>query len=183
MPDWEGLWSYVHADDLADGERISKLARDVGDQFEMLTGETIEIFLDKDALQWGDEWRERIDDALSSIAFFVAVLSPRYFKRPECRRELNFFARRATDLGVKELVLPLLYVDVPGIHDDDVVDELVALVRTFQWEDWRDVRFLDVASEGYRRGVTRLAARLVDANTKAEGVANRGVCCRRGLAT
>lgn len=168
MTEWQGLWSYVHPDDQADGGRVSRLARDVTDQFQMLTGEKINLFLDADALKWGEDWRAKIDDSLSSIAFFIAVLTPRYFMSAECRRELQFFARRATSLGIKELVLPLLYVDVPRIHDASSPDDLMALVRTFHWEDWRDLRFMDTASEGYRRGVARLAARLVDANKQAE---------------
>jgi hypothetical protein len=35
----QGFWSYVHADDEAEGNRISRLARDVASQFELLTGE------------------------------------------------------------------------------------------------------------------------------------------------
>lgn len=122
MANSQGFWSYVHADDRAEGERISRLARDVAGQFEMLTGE----------------------------------------------RELQFFARRATRLGIKELVLPLLYVDVPSLHDETDTDDLVGLVRTFQWEDWRELRFVDVSAEGYRKGVARLAARLVEANRQLE---------------
>lgn len=164
----QGFWSYVHADDRADGKRISRLARDVVDQFQMLTGEAISLFLDKDALAWGEDWRDKIDSSLSSIAFFIPVLTPRFFMSPECRRELQFFARRASDLGIKELILPLLYVDFSAIHDETTEDDLIKLVRTFQWEDWRELRFLDVASEGYRRGVARLATRLVEANKHAE---------------
>jgi len=44
----KGFWSYVHADDAADGGRVSLLARDVAAQFEMLTGEKIDLFLDRD---------------------------------------------------------------------------------------------------------------------------------------
>ena len=133
-----------------------------------MTGETISLFLDKDAIHWGEDWRDKIDSNLASVAFFIPVMTPRYFMSPECRRELQFFARRATDLGIKDLILPLLYVDVPSLHDETVTDDLIALVRTFQWEDWRDLRFFDVTSEGYRRGVGRLATRLVEANRHAE---------------
>jgi hypothetical protein len=35
----QGFWSYVHADDEAEGSRISRLARDVAGQFQILTGE------------------------------------------------------------------------------------------------------------------------------------------------
>jgi hypothetical protein len=41
VADLKGFWSYVHADDDADGGRVSRLAQDVVEQFEMLTGETI----------------------------------------------------------------------------------------------------------------------------------------------
>lgn len=172
MTTLQGFWSYVHADDQADGERVSRLARDVVDQFQMLTGETISLFLDKDSLSWGDDWHEKIDSSLSSIAFFIPVMTPRYFMSPQCRRELQFFARRAGELGIKELILPLLYVDVSALHDDGIDDELIKLVRTFQWEDWRELRFSDIASEAYRRGISRLAARLVDANQQAEKTAH-----------
>lgn len=164
----QGFWSYVHDDDRADGERISCLARDAVDQFQMLTGEEISLFLDKDALAWGEDWRAEIDSNLSSVAFFIPVMTPRYFMSPECRRELQFFARRASEIGIKELILPLLYVDCPALHDENTKDDLIKLVCTFQWEDWRELRFLEIESEGYRRGVTRLARRLVDANRHAE---------------
>jgi DNA repair ATPase RecN len=80
----------------------------------------------------------------------------------------QFFARRAKNLGIEELVLPLLYVDVLSLHEDTPSDDLVALVKTFQWVDWLDLRFSDVGSSDYRRGVVRLAQRLVEANRKAE---------------
>ena len=163
----QGFWSYVHRDDEADGGRIVRLANDLVAQYEMFTGETISLLFDKDLLKWGDNWRDKIDDSLASVAFFIPVMTPRYFMSSECRRELQFFARRADRLGIKELVLPLLYVDVPAL-DDSIQDDLITLMRTFQREDWRQRRYLDVASEGYRRGVADLARRLVAANKHAE---------------
>lgn len=83
---------------------------------------------------------------------------------PECRRELQFFVRKATKLGMKDLVLPLLYVDVPELNSDQSTDDLVNLVREFQWVDWRDLRFSDRTSEPYRRAVVRLVTRLIEVN-------------------
>jgi len=168
MNRFHGFWSYVHRDDDADHGRISRLAQDVAAEYEMMTGDSIELFLDKNALDWGDSWREKIDESLASVAFFIPVMTPRYFMSAECRRELQFFARRADDLGIKELVLPLHYVDVPDLRNDSAPDDLMRIVRGFQWEDWRDLRFSDVATESYRRGVTSLASRLVEANRHAE---------------
>lgn len=89
----QGFWSYVHADDEAEGNRISRLARDVAAQFQMLIGEPLDLRLDRDAIKWGEVWRDKIDLSLASVAFFIPVMTPRYFMSAECRRELQFFAR------------------------------------------------------------------------------------------
>ncbi len=182
MPNSHGFWSYVHDDDEAEGGRIARLANDVAAQFKMLTGEPLALFLDKDALEWGDKWREVVDSNLASVAFFIPVLTPRYFMSAECRRELQMFARKATNVGIKELILPLLYVSVPALADDAGTDDLVAMVRTFQWEDWRELRFADPASEGYRRAVAGLAERLVNANRQAERTETAPVVSQKQVA-
>lgn len=69
-------------------------------------------------------------------------------------------------------MLPLLYVDVSSLHDETDADDLVVLVRTFQREDWTDLRFKSVTSERYRRAVARLATVLIEANRNAEQVRN-----------
>lgn len=144
------------------------MARDLGAQYELLTGEKLELFLDRDTLAWGDEWQQQIDESLASVAFFVPVLTPRYFRSAECRRELQAFARKAKKLGVTELLMPLVYVDVLELHSEVAVDEVVNLVRGFQWQDWTDLRFKARRSEAYRRAVAVLAQRLVDANSALE---------------
>jgi hypothetical protein len=164
MADSEGFWSYVHDDDEAEGGRITRLARDVTAQYEMISGEKISLFLDRDILSWGDNWREKIDHSLETTAFFVAVLTPRYFTSSECRRELRTFVRGAEQIGIKTLVLPLVYLDIPGLNEDAPQDDAVSLVKTFQWADWRQLRFADPSSGEYRKAVAELAQRLVDAN-------------------
>jgi hypothetical protein len=164
----EGFWSYVHADDDAEGGRITRLARDLTDQYELLTGESISLFLDRDSLEWGDDWEGKIDASLGSLAFFIPVLTPRYFLSPQCRRELNSFIRSADRLGLTELLMPILYAEVPGLAADSHPDDLMALVRRFQWQDWRDLRFADPESSEYRRSVADLATRLMNANRATE---------------
>jgi hypothetical protein len=166
MPARVGFWSHVHADDVAEGGRIRQLASDLREQYALISGESIDIFVDYDALAWGDNWREQIDSSLASILFFVAVITPRYSLSAECRRELQEFARGAERLGVRELVLPLVYVNVPALQEESPTDEAVALVKAYQWVDWRDLRFEDVTSGAYRRAVANLAQRLVDANQR-----------------
>lgn len=168
MTSSSGFWSYVHKDDDAEGGRIVRLVHDVVAQYEMLTNDTIQLFLDRDDMEWGDEWQAKVDGSLASVAFFVPILTPRYFASAACRGELNTFARRATDLGVGQLLMPILYMDFPGIDDETPTDDLVALVRRFQWVDWRELRWAEPDSADYRRAVALLAKRLVDANKAAE---------------
>lgn len=89
---------------------------------------------------------------------------------PECRRELQLFLQRATELGIEGLILPVHYINVPALQDETIEDELIKLLCTIQWEDWRELRFSDVTSSEYRRNVARLAEKLVEANKHAEEV-------------
>jgi hypothetical protein len=52
MPARVGFWSYVHADDVAEGGRIRKLANDLKEQYELISGDPIDIFIDQQALAW-----------------------------------------------------------------------------------------------------------------------------------
>lgn len=168
MAELSGFWSYVRADDDAEGGRICRLANDIVTEYEMQTGEEIFLFTDKVDIHWGEDWQKKIDENLTFSAFFIPVITPRYFKSVECRRELQVFARKAIDLGIKELILPLLYIDVPSFDEANSSEELTKLIKEFQWEDWRELRFEEPHSKDYRKGVAQLAERLVHANEKAD---------------
>jgi hypothetical protein len=161
-----GFWSYVHADDEAEINRISKLARDISEQVEMITCEKLSLFLDKDDLEWGDQWRNKLDLNITTLAFFIPILTPRYFASPECRREYQHFLDNATNLGIHDFVLPLLYVDVPQLHTEKPEDELIAFTKDYQWEDWREIRFAEPDSREYRKAVSSLAAKIADTYLK-----------------
>jgi hypothetical protein len=155
-----GFWSYAHEDDEQDGGGICALAKAVKAEFSLLTGEELILFVDHD-LQWGEEWRARIDEALSSTTFFIPVITPRYFAREECRRELLTFAGHAKSLGRSDLLLSIYYVQVPGFDNDaSSDDEAVALVASMQWDDWRELRLEGQDSPAYRKRVNQLARRL-----------------------
>jgi hypothetical protein len=109
--------SYSHEDDEKARGGIVALARLIGDEYSLLTGDELHLFVDKD-IKWGEAWRERIDNALVATTFFVPVVTPRYFTREECLRELFEFAERAKGLGVDDLICPILYAPVEGLAAD-----------------------------------------------------------------
>jgi hypothetical protein len=162
MPDEvaAGFWSYAHDDNKLDGGAILELARLIKEEYDLLSGEPLELFVDRDSIAWGEEWRERVDSSLAQTTFFIPIITPRYFKRPECRRELLEFLAKARSLGVEELLLPILYIEIDDLSAENT-DEVVALVAKTQYADWRTYRLIEPNSREYRTAVNALAHRLL----------------------
>jgi hypothetical protein len=168
------FWSYVHDDDEAEGGRITELARDLQRQYGLLTGGALELFLDRDALRWGDDWRERIAEALSAATFFIPIMTPRYFDSVECRREVIRFGREAGRLGVESLVLPVLYVPVPDLEEEEPADEALLLLKPYHYENWTTLRFED-------RGSGRIEGRWLDLRSGSRTPCRLSACLLRSL--
>ena len=175
MAEPAGFWSYARQDDQQTRGRIRQLAEDIRNEYSLITGDELQLFIDRET-KWGEEWRRRIDDALSETTFFIPVVTPRYFKRPECRKELLQFSGHAQSLGREELLLPIYYIDVPELNQagENSDDEAVALVARMQREDWRALRVAGRDSPEYVKKVADLATRLAEvsadiATTEAAG--------------
>jgi hypothetical protein len=126
-----------------------------------LSGEPLELFVDCDSIAWGQEWQKRINSSLIQTTFFIPIISSRYFKRPECRRELLEFSAKVTSLGAAELLLPIIYIETQDLSVESQ-DEAVALVARTQYEDWHNIRLLEPNSREYRTAVNKLASRLLE---------------------
>ncbi|MET8169322.1 toll/interleukin-1 receptor domain-containing protein [Streptomyces sp. NPDC005329] len=157
-----GFWSYTHRDDEIEEGRIRRLAIKIANEFEGVTADEFDVFIDKKDIRWGDEWRKRIDSALAGSTFFMPVITPRFLKSEECRREILTFVGHAKSLGLEELLLPILYFDVPQLQEQNPSDEVVALVAERQYVDWTKLRLEREDSPDYRKEVNRLAVRLVE---------------------
>ena len=68
--------SYAHADNEREGGRILRLGELIRNEFETLTGSTIEIFTDKAEILWGHDFRRRLNEAMQETTFFIPVLTP-----------------------------------------------------------------------------------------------------------
>lgn len=158
-----GFWSYVRQDDEGDHGRIVALADDLREQFRLLTAEKLELFVDRESIQWGEAWKERIDTAIAGTTFFIAVITPSYFRSAECRRELLKFAREAERLGLGQLLMSVYWVRVSELDDnpEESSDEAVRFVAKYNLEDLREARLEDRDSAAYRKAVAKLAEELV----------------------
>ncbi|MEV7758737.1 toll/interleukin-1 receptor domain-containing protein [Microbacterium sp. NPDC089180] len=161
------FWSYAHADNQAERGRVLALANHIRDEYALITGDDLDVFVDRKAISWGDRWREVIDEALLGSTAFVSVVTPRYVRSEECRREFVEFRSHAESLGVGSLVLPVLYADVPALAEDST-DELMAIVAKTQYVNWQSLRLAHVDSEVYRQAVHDLALRIRDIMSEAQ---------------
>lgn len=68
----------------------------------------ISIFYDKEALEWGDKWKERILNGTKKAEFAIIVISENFFDREWTERELSEFLNRQNRNGQK-LILPIVH--------------------------------------------------------------------------
>ena len=68
----------------------------------------IEIFYDKDTIDWGDKWKTKIYEGLEKSEFAIIVISENFFDREWTELELKTLLERQNDEGQK-LILPILH--------------------------------------------------------------------------
>lgn len=156
------FWSYVQKDNDGDHGRILALSEDLRERYRIQTGDDLELFVDREDVEWGAAWKRRIDTAISGTTFFIPVITPSYFKSQACREEILTFARTAERLGLGALVMSVYWVDVSELEDDpeNSSDDVIRIVAKYNWEDLREESLEERGSAPYRKAVARLAAEL-----------------------
>ena len=156
-----GFLSYVREDDVGDGGRITKLRRRLAAEIRMQTGEAFSIFQDRDDIFVGEQWRSRIENSIDETSLLVAIITPSFLKRENCRAEIRLFVDREERLGRDDLIIPILYIGTPGL--DNTADEMASLLASRQYFDWTDLRFEDFESNKVRRKMANLALQVIEA--------------------
>lgn len=164
-----GFWSYVHADDTSENGRILRLSELIKEQYALLTGVDLKIFVDRD-IEWGQEWKRRIDESLQVTTFFIPILTPRYFLSEACRKEFLDFVGAAKALGVSEYLLSLVYVSIADLKPESV-DVVKSTAASMQYINWNEVRNLDETDARFRAMVEKVVQTLIKISTKVDGLA------------
>ncbi len=101
----------------------------------------ISIFYDKESLEWGDNWKERILNGTKKAEFAIIVISENFFDREWTERELSEFLNRQNRNGQK-LILPIVHnitmqqlqekypnvADIQAINSKDYTCDQIALL-------------------------------------------------------
>ena len=73
-------------------------------------------FFDQRTLERGDEWEEKIFDAVNESSALVALYSPSFFQSETCRREVSAFLARQKARDEKAagpaVILPIEWVPI-----------------------------------------------------------------------
>lgn len=79
----------------------------VEDLYKSLNKLGVQIFYDKESLEWGDNWKEKILNGVKKAEFAIIVISENFFGREWTEKELTEFLTRQNRNGQK-IILPIL---------------------------------------------------------------------------
>jgi len=166
--------SYAHRDD-NDG-RLTKLRERLAYEVSVRTGEDFEIFQDRRDIQWGQDWKLRIEESLDEVTFLIAIVTPSFFNSTNCRDELQRFLDREKKLGRDDLILPIYYIDSPLMNEPArrKHDELAQALNAHQYADWRQLRGAPWSSPKVREMLEWLATQLFDALERVQDMGTFG---------
>lgn len=134
--------SYVRSDDQHEGGRITKFRERLEGEVRMQTGRPFAIFQDRNDIQWGQQWEERISQSLADVTFLIPIITPSFFESPACLNEFKTFLLREKTLGLDRLILPVIYTDCDQLESEKTGEDAVAdIIKKRNWTDWRALRF------------------------------------------
>jgi parallel beta-helix repeat protein len=155
--------SYVRLDDQHENGRLSEFCQRLSGEVRLQTGETFHIFQDRNDIRWGEQWQQRIEESLDAVTFLIPMLTPGFFRSPPCRSEFEHFLNRENQLGRRDLILPVYYVNCPVLNDEArrESDLLAKTIGGRQYADWRELRFEPFTSPQVGKTIARLAEQIV----------------------
>lgn len=105
------FFSYARHDDGATNGLLSRIRLRLETEVRAFAGDDeLEVFQDTDDLEPGDIWEKKLRDAIDESAFFIPVLTPYYYNRPSCRRELEAWLINYRTPNLRKRILPIDFV-------------------------------------------------------------------------
>lgn len=158
--------SYRHSDnDYLDGA-ITQLVEEIAKSYEFLYGNTLDVFIDKKSIEWGQDWQRELDRRIESCSIIMPAVTPGYIKSEACRKELFAFNDKIASRPNCR-IMPLIWQNAELMQNDD--DMAIAILNRYQYENVEDLRGVDPKNPQYRNRIEALARRIhssaVEVNT------------------
>lgn len=157
--------SYVRFDDQHENGRLTEFCKRLSAEMRVQTGEIFHIFQDRNDIEWGQQWKDRIEESLDVVTFLIPIITPGFFKSPACRDELERFIDREKRLGRNNLILPVYYVNSPVLNANrnHEADALASIIASRQFADRRELRFEPFTSPQVGKMLAQMATQIVQA--------------------
>ena len=162
-----GFISYRRDDNAAFRNVVDRLHADIANTYEARTGRVLNLFLDRESIGWGEDWREKIQRSVQGATIFIPIITMRYFTSQACRDELFAFHEAAKGLGVTELILPIILMGAENITKDDERPE-VQLIERLNYKDIEPQFRAGYDSPDWLQRMDEIVADLIDGLKSAE---------------
>lgn len=153
--------SYNHDDNNHLDNQMIDFIHDVEEEYSYSHGNKLNIFIDKDSINWGEDWRSCIDKSLQMTNFIVPCITPRYLKSDACRAELTTFID-FSNFSEFRSILSLVWQtpdDSDNFYEDD---PLFQTINNLQYVDVCELRNFDRKDKNYKIAVRQVTAKLRD---------------------
>lgn len=160
--------SYRRADNAAYRNVVDQLKSDLSGRFEAETGRQLRIFIDRDDIGWGEDWRQKILVSIKQATFLMPVITMRYFDSDACREEFVAFYEDARRIGVTDLIMPIVLAGGSRITEDSPSEEM-RIVHRLQHISIENAFIEGFNSPEWNRILGRMVSELSTAVVRAEG--------------
>lgn len=151
--------SYRHKDDEHLNGAIVTLAHAIVEEYAFQFGGTLGLFVDKESINWGDDWRRVLDQNIAKANIIIPAVTPQYVLSEQCRKELLEFNSRVSESS-GNVILPLIWQDIDAVNGVDHKDPVWTIAHGHQWLSVMDLQYLSPSSAEYKQRVAAIVVRL-----------------------
>ena len=145
MAEFAAFLSYAHLDDEYQDGKVTEFRIRLENTVRMWTGERgFQVFQDTKDICWGQQWADKVSDALADVLVLIPIMTPLYFNSSACRDEYDLFLKREERLARNDLILPVYWLDCDVLDDQQRrdADEWAKGLAAHQRVNWRELRTL-----------------------------------------
>jgi hypothetical protein len=112
-PTFKGFFSYTHRDAEVDPQIVEAFSSELEKRVDAkLINASFEIWRDKEKLQTGDYWDQKIEGAIGASHIFIVVLTPKWISSNYCRKEFEAFEKIEAERNSGGYIIPIYARDI-----------------------------------------------------------------------
>lgn len=132
-----------------------------------LSGRPADVFLDRDDIPLGENWKEKIENGVRNSLVLVAVYTANYVRREPCRDEFFLFLEQSRQLDVQTLLIPVVWLGFESLLPEGE-DEISDYVRAHQAANFKEAWIEGTSSAPFKRNVMKIAERILQVTAQVE---------------